>query len=70
MLHLWRTQWTREEAKMAKVKTTHSKGRLEARTGALATEWMRTAIVYIHARWEQSERPEDKVSRYTVRPGT
>ena len=31
---------------------------------------MRTAYVYIQARWHRSKRSEEKVSRYTVRPGT
>ena len=33
-------------------------------------EWMRLALVYIRGRCRQSERPEEKVSRHTVRPGT
>jgi hypothetical protein len=31
---------------------------------------MRITLVYIQVRCEQPERPEENVSRYTVRPGT
>jgi hypothetical protein len=31
---------------------------------------MRVAFVCIREHWGQSEGPEEKVSRYTVRPGT